>query len=1205
MGKPRLTRLGQYQLIDELGRGGMGVVYQALDERSGRHVALKALPLHISTEPEALARFEREARLASKAKHPAVAKIYELGEDGGIHFIAMELIDGPSLDGSIRFLRGRKVENLKRPITEEAGCGILTWPSPSPHRPFFAASVAWIIQIAEGLDQIHTMGVLHRDLKPSNILLRQDGSPVLVDFGLSRDYSDERLTRTGDTVGTPAYMAPEQARGSKEIDARVDVYALGVTLYELVTLRLPFVGRHPTQVMKRVLDSQPEDPCRINRALPKDLGRIIMRCLAKDPAHRYESVKALAKDLRLFHRGERPKDALKHAATRGLNRSLRRNRTFLEASSIGVGLIVLAIGGVVLFGTRSDEGELFAEFDRAAAYLKNDELEKAKQAYESMSLLHGDHKTRARWIAKVLQKATYHHEQGEYQLAERVIRVAGGMYLRDPGLKSRLDRAKGQGSLEVMIHPEHGKVELFRLLQSGKKGAARRYQPRRSLDVGLYLIRLDAPGHLPASRIVEIERDRRSTLSLHAVPESEGLPGTVHVASAKSDTSSPFLIDRSEVTQGSYAGFLAQLGQRSHRDAWIPKGWGARHRPKRGQEEHPVMGLPLAAMLAYASYRGGRIPTHAEFILAGNLGGPWRYPWGPVLDDDDRLLSSLRPTRVGSRPAGNSHTGIVDLVGSLPELVFEPGRGFFAAGGRPAPGKTEQSLYSRIAVEPGREGSRLGFRLVYALSSLGGRRDELALNREASFLEKFTALGEHEVLKSRLEVGPTGRLELRLNGNRVRMRTYDEPMIDPLGAQIYRHRYLLSMEGLAGRLHRLVLPGESRILSLEPQASWISSEGGKTVVNFARLAEQKSEDFPVAVVFTLVRRVERLSLRLSELRAMVRAFCVNFGASRRDPSKQERLLALLADDFCFGAGRRRIKAWLSQAQTVEQPDRLELELLEIRSVGFLGDEARLQARVRSTYRFPFRNAGKRIRFVQDLEFRIRLFDQELKLVSCNTVGQMDLGTALTSSGAYQGIGGLQVPEIGLENALSGRHREIRSKRLAIYPTDLQLRLMPPPDFLVMAKKDTKATRNITVGLLILGEQSSGAEGDKQDTLVLEERMLAARFPVSEFAMSPLVRAGQNGNSHRGFCKVGGKRARFSRWLLARPAVGGLAPLYLAQERVLLQTQERTYLFCAWTADASRDVAINMLLPEDPNARGLARVFEDILARFQWDERDDR
>ena len=282
--------LGDFELVRELGRGGMGVVYLARQKGLEREVAVKVLVESLATTATAVARFHREARAAARLRHPGIVQVIADGQSENTHWFAMEYVPGHDL--------GRELQ-LQRTGQLLAGRGAFLPPLGTPnHLPTVARVCA---DVADALHYAHLNGLVHRDIKPHNILVQSDGRVQIADFGLVRDELLGSLTITGEIAGTLHYMSPEQARIKKTpIDHRTDVYSLGVVLYELATLQRPFEGATSAEVLGKIQRDEPRSMRRINRRVPRDLETICGKAMAKDPRARYADAKALADDLRRF-----------------------------------------------------------------------------------------------------------------------------------------------------------------------------------------------------------------------------------------------------------------------------------------------------------------------------------------------------------------------------------------------------------------------------------------------------------------------------------------------------------------------------------------------------------------------------------------------------------------------------------------------------------------------------------------------------------------------------------------------------------------------------------------------------------------------------------------------------------------------------------------------------------------------------------------
>jgi serine/threonine-protein kinase len=303
---------GGYELLAEIGRGGMGVVYRARHKSLNAPVAVKMIRSSQWSSDDEIRRFYQEARAAAGLSHAHIIKVHDVGELDGLHYLTMDLIEGP---------------NLAELVREGA---------------FEADRAAEIVvAIARAVHYLHTKGIVHRDLKPSNILLSKEGTPYVTDFGLAKVNTTEGdHTSTGTIIGTPCYMSPEQAWGRpSEVTTRSDVYSLGAILYELISGRPPFREDNPLDVLLRVRESEPLPPSRWNKRVPYDLEQICIRCLEKDPTRRYPSAEALADDLDRFLQRE-PLTLPSVSVSHRLMRWARREPGLMSRA---VGLLVAAV----------------------------------------------------------------------------------------------------------------------------------------------------------------------------------------------------------------------------------------------------------------------------------------------------------------------------------------------------------------------------------------------------------------------------------------------------------------------------------------------------------------------------------------------------------------------------------------------------------------------------------------------------------------------------------------------------------------------------------------------------------------------------------------------------------------------------------------------------------------------------------------------
>jgi serine/threonine protein kinase len=311
------TFAGRYQIIEELGKGGMGKVYKAHDTEIKEKIALKLIKPEISADKKTIERFQNELKFARKIGHRNVCRMYDLNKEEGSYYITMEYVSGEDLKSFIR-----RVGQL-----------------PSGK----AISIAK--QVAEGLTEAHRLGVIHRDLKPSNIMIDKDGNARIMDFGIARSVEAKGITGAGVMIGTPEYMPPEQAE-AKEVDQRSDIYSLGVILYEMVSGRVPFEGDTALSIAMKHKGEAPKDPREFNSQISEDLSRVILRCLEKDKDRRYQSADDVMSELEGIEKGipttERVIPERKPLTSREITVTFGLRKLFIPALVI-IGIVIIGV----------------------------------------------------------------------------------------------------------------------------------------------------------------------------------------------------------------------------------------------------------------------------------------------------------------------------------------------------------------------------------------------------------------------------------------------------------------------------------------------------------------------------------------------------------------------------------------------------------------------------------------------------------------------------------------------------------------------------------------------------------------------------------------------------------------------------------------------------------------------------------------------
>jgi eukaryotic-like serine/threonine-protein kinase len=455
----KLERLGDYRILREVGRGGMGIVYEAEQESLGRHVALKVLLTHALHDPRQLQRFQREARAAARLHHTNIVPVFGVGEHDGLHYYVMQFITGQGLDQVLTELYRLRlgtaevteiasgVQSIRPPdsggtasavaVARSLLTGVFAVPSEdrdngaAPPQPMVAVSSSAVrltgntehaalsdsgrpywqsvarigIQVAEALGYAHGQGTLHRDIKPANLLLDTQGIVWITDFGLAKGHDSEDLTHTGDVVGTLRYLAPERFQGKG--DARSDLYALGLTLYELLTLRPAFNEADRSKLVHQVMHEEPPPPRKLNPKVPRDLETIVLKAIAREPAHRYQNAAEFADDLRCFM-DDKPIHARPVSETEKIWRWSRRNPALAVFVLLFIATLLFGSAGIAWKWHEAEERRGEAEDQKLK--VTRAERETARQRDDAIEA----HKTSQRVLAgALLDKGTGLAEKGE------------------------------------------------------------------------------------------------------------------------------------------------------------------------------------------------------------------------------------------------------------------------------------------------------------------------------------------------------------------------------------------------------------------------------------------------------------------------------------------------------------------------------------------------------------------------------------------------------------------------------------------------------------------------------------------------------------------------------------------------------------------------------------------------------------------------
>ena len=639
--------ISHYRILEKLGAGGMGEVFLAEDTKLERKVALKFLPAQFSADVEERKRFIHEAKAAAALNHPNIVTVHEIGEHEGQIFIAMEYVEGRTLKEIIDVGARRAVP---LPIT--------------PHPLPITQVIDIAVQIASGLSAAHAKGIVHRDLKPANIMLSEQGQAKIVDFGLAKLKGMSRLTRSGTTLGTVAYMSPEQALG-KKVDQRTDIWSLGVILYEILAGQLPFRGEYDQAVLYAVINEEPESISKIRSDIPDELQRIVRRALAKRPENRYQSANELLKELKQFHQSVVAPETVAF----NFRHSLLRPKIIIPAL-----LIVFPIATASFF---------YLKHQAKVKWAREDALPQVERL--------------------IAETDPWRNLVPAFKLAEK----AEAYIPHDPKLAALLSKCSLK--IDIITEPPGARVYFKEYAHPGREWEYLGISPLKKtrVPIGVFRWKFEKEGCetvMAADSTWIIDFESREPLFPHPISRSldrtGGIPrGMVRVKGAEiaSGIFDDFFIDTCEVTNKIFKEFIIAGGYRNKifwkerfvqnrkELAWEeaigefvdqtgqpgPAGWQAGDYPE-GQSEFPVSGVSWYEAAAFAEFTGKRLPTvfhwniargrHTPLLESPQVGGLAIFaPFSNFMERG--------PVAVG-RLQGMTAYGALDMAGNVREWCW-------------------------------------------------------------------------------------------------------------------------------------------------------------------------------------------------------------------------------------------------------------------------------------------------------------------------------------------------------------------------------------------------------------------------------------------------------------------------------------------------------------------------------------------------------
>ena len=683
------TRLGDFELLEEIGRGAMGVVYRARQESLGRDVALKVMPPSQGMGADRASRFELEAVTAGRLEHPNIVRVLSAGEAERLQFIAMELVEGPDLEQELERLRSRGDASPQTPVDSTL---------PALNAPGYAVRVALVVRdVALALEYAHRHDIVHRDIKPKNILLKPNGSACVVDFGLAKDLSVESISVSGQILGTPHYMSPEQALPRRiRIDHRTDIFSLGTVLYESLTLQRPFEAEDVRRLLHEISFTEPVRIRKLNPRIHRDLETICSKALEKDPARRFPTAADFAAELDHFLNHE-PLSIRRSVLVVRMTRRLLRNR---PAAALSAAILALVAAFPLLINSahaRKNEESIIQTLESISdpGTTSVEELARLRAVLHERTQegpLPKNLEQRIQDVLAEIQRRGEELKEHGIQYRNRAIGLAGDSAW---GESNRLfDLALRRFSEAKVLLPDDSELDPWTQVHALRPRIRIEGAPPNSevsvrtvefvfgtpdaevhrgvvsegpfpLPYGYYRFTVTAPdgSFCELTRLIEIRGvEYRLLARIPSLVDSEAgmcrIEGGPYPCNYRSDLGleavlevEPFWIDEREVTIGEFRRFLRE----SHYP--LPRIWTRSGEPEALREilrpsppeepeketrwdSLPVAGVSWDDAQAYAEWHGKRLPTAYEWDLAARSSALLYYPW-----TDEAQLEASTVTR--------------------------------------------------------------------------------------------------------------------------------------------------------------------------------------------------------------------------------------------------------------------------------------------------------------------------------------------------------------------------------------------------------------------------------------------------------------------------------------------------------------------------------------------------------------------------------